>query len=270
MNRRLPARALPALAAIGLVMGACSSTSPSRTAVSTGPSAAAVAPALKGSINVFAAASLTGAFNAASPVLTSAHPGLRITYDFAGSNTLVAQIEQGAPADVFASADATNMNKLVAAGMVETPVVFARNKLEIAVARGNPKHITSLADLAKPGVSVVLAAPGVPAGDYARSVLANLHIKVTPKSLETDVKSAITKVTSGEADATVVYVTDVNAGGPAVTGITIPDADQPPIAYPIAVVKASKHQAAAQAFVTSAVSGDVQSALEAAGFLPPD
>jgi molybdate transport system substrate-binding protein len=136
------------------------------------------------------------------------------------------------------------------------------------VAPGNPKAITGLADLAKPGVSVVLEAVGVPAGDYTRSVLSAMNVTITPKSLETDVKSAITKVTSGEADATVVYVTDVTAAGSAVTGVTIPDSVQPSITYPIAVVKGTKNAAAAAAFVTSAVSGDVQKALETAGFLP--
>lgn len=246
------------------MLAACSS-SPSG---STSPTGAGRTTAT-GSINVFAAASLTKSFGSARQPLTDANPGLSITYNFAGTSTLVSQIEQGAPADVIASADTANMIKLVNAGLVETPVVFARNKLEIAVARGNPKHITSLADLARPGVAVVLEAPGVPAGDYTRSVLARLHVTVTPRSLETDVKSALAKVTAGEADATVVYVTDVRAAGSAVTGVSIPDSEQPVITYPIAVLKASKNQLAARAFVTSAVSGDVQRALVAAGFLPP-
>jgi molybdate transport system substrate-binding protein len=213
--------------------------------------------------------SLTGAFNTAKATLVQAHPSLAITYDFAGSNTLVSQIQQGAPADVFASADTKNMQKLVTAGLVDTPVTFATNKLEIAVAPGNPKHITGLADLARPDVTVVLEAVGVPAGDYTRQVLAAKHLSVSPKSLETDVKSALSKVMSGEADATVVYTTDVLAAGAKATGVPIPAADQPSISYPIAVVKASKHHAAAQAFVDSAVSGDVQKALEAAGFTAP-
>jgi molybdate transport system substrate-binding protein len=196
-------------------------------------------------------------------------PGVTVTYNFAGSNTLVSQIIQGAPADVFASADTKNMQKLVTAGLVDTPVTFARNKLEIAVAPGNPHGVTGLADLTKPGISVVLEAAGVPAGDYTRQVLAAKHLSVTPKSLETDVKSALAKVTSGEADATVVYVTDVTAAGATAAGVPIADADQPAITYPIAVVKATKNAAAAQAFVNSAVSGDVQMALEAAGFVAP-
>ena len=235
----------------------------------TGCSSSSSASGLTGSLDVFAASSLTSAFNSAKTTLSAAHSGLSITYNFAGTNALVSQVQQGAPADVFASADTKNMQKLVSAGLVETPENFAKNKLEIAVAPGNPKHITGLADLANPAISVVLEAQGVPAGDYTRQVLAAQHLSVSPKSLETDVKSAVAKVTSGEADATVVYVTDVTAAGSKVTGVTIPDADQPAIIYPIAVVKASQHQAAAKAFVDSAVSGDVQKALEAAGFLPP-
>jgi len=265
-------RALPHVAvALALLAPACS-TSPSKSATvaptTTGAPTTTVAP-ISGTLNVFAAASLTGAFTAAKATLSATNPGLSLTYNFGGSNALVAQIQQGAPADVFASADTKNMQKLVAAGLVETPVTFAKNKLEIATAAGNPKHITGLADLAKPGITVVLEAVGVPAGDYTRQVLAARGITVTPKSLETDVKSAVVKVTSGEADATVVYVTDVAAAGSTVTGVTIPDADQPIITYPMAVVKATKNHAAAQAFVDSAVSGDVQKALEAAGFLPP-
>lgn len=272
MSHRALIRATLIAAAIGTAASACSSSTPKASSVGASPTtpgpATTTAP-LTGSLKVFGAASLTGALNAAKTTLTSANPGLSITYNFAGSNTLVTQIEQGAPADVFASADAANMNKLVTAGLVDPPVVFARNKLEIAVAAGNPKHITGLADLAKPGVTVVLEAQGVPAGDYTRQVLGNLHITVQPKSLETDVKSAIAKVTSGEADATVVYVTDVAAAGSAVSGVAIPGANQPSITYPIAVVKATTNRGAALAFVNSAVSGDVQKALEAAGFLPP-
>ena len=270
MSHRALMKATLIAAAVGMAATACSSSAKTSTGSSpTTPSPPTTTAPLTGSLKVFGAASLTGAFTAAKTTLTSANTGLSITYNFAGSNTLVTQIEQGAPADVFASADAANMNKLVTAGLVDPPVVFARNKLEIAVAPGNPKHITGLADLAKPGVTIVLEAQGVPAGDYTRQVLANLHITVQPKSLETDVKSAIAKVTSGEADATVVYVTDVAAAGSTVSGVTIPDANQPSITYPIAVVKATTNPSAALAFVNSAVSGDVQKASEAAGFLPP-
>ena len=257
-------RAGSVLIAIALVTSACASRSSSKHAEPT------TAPAqLRGTLNVFAAASLTTAFTNAKTALSASHPDLNVTYNFAGSNTLVSQIKQGAPADVFASADTKNMQALIDAGLVEAPVTFAKNKLQIAVAAGNPKHITGLDDLAKPGITVVLEAQGVPAGDYTRQVLAAKNVTVTPKSLETDVKAALAKVTSGEADATVVYVTDVAATGGKAVGVTIADADQPDITYPIAVVKATKNHAAAEAFVNSAVSGDVQKALGAAGFFPP-
>ncbi len=267
-----PLRRLAAALVLPLALVACSSSS--KTAAPPPTTAAAVttttaAPKLTGSLTVFAAASLTGAFNKAKPTLESQNAGFSLTYNFAGSNTLVTQIQQGAPADVFASADQPNMDKLVSAGLVETPVIFAKNKLEIAVAPGNPKNITSLQDLAKPGVSVVLCGPGVPAGDYTRAVEQQLGITITPKSLAPDVKTAITSVTSGEADATVVYATDVAAAGSSVAGVTIPDNIQPTITYPIAVVKATHNQSAADAYVQSAVSGVVQQDLLAAGFLPP-
>lgn len=269
MHPRTVRPVLSAVAALTLALSACSSSSKTKTSTAAPAAAPTTAASLTGTLNVFAAASLTGAFNTAKTQLAATNPGLTLRYNFAGSNALVAQIMQGAPADVFASADTKNMQKLVDAGLVDPPVTFVRNKLEIAVAAGNPKHITGMADLVKPGLSVVLEAVGVPAGDYTRQVLAAQHLTVTPKSLETDVKSALAKVTSGEADATVVYVTDVAAAVSQVTGVAVPDADQPAITYPIAVVKATNNRAAAQAFVTSAVSGDVQKALEAAGFLPP-
>jgi len=268
-------RRLAVAAALPLVLVACSSSSKSSTpttaaaSATTAPASSTTDAPLAGKLVVFAAASLTGAFNSAKPQLEASNPSLSLTYNFGGSNALVTQIEQGAPADVFASADQTNMNKLVTANMVETPVIFAKNKLEIAVAPGNPKNITSLQDLTKPGITVVLGEPGLPAGDYTRQVEQQLRISITPKSLCPDVKTCITQVTSGEADATVVYLTDVKATGSKVTGVPIPDNIQPAISYPIAVVKATKNQAAAQAFVQSAVSGTVQQSLLAAGFIAP-
>lgn len=259
--------AVPAVAVLVSVTSACGSSSKSDSAASA--PAPPTAARISGTLHVFAASSLAGAFNDAKAKLTGADPGLTLTFNFAGSNALVAQIRQGAPADVFASADMKNMQTLVTAGLVETPVAFAKNKLQIAVAPGNPKGITALADLAKPGVIVVLEAQGVPAGDYTRQVLASENITLSPRSLETDVKSALTKVASGEADATVVYVTDVGASAGKVVGVAIPDADQPAITYPIAVVKATQNRAGAQAFVDSTVSGDVQRSLEAAGFSAP-
>jgi molybdate transport system substrate-binding protein len=252
-------RRLAVAAILPVTLAACSSSSKSGS----------TSGSMKGSLNVFAAASLTGAFNAAKPMLEASNPGLSLTYNFAGSNALVTQIEQGAPADVFASADEPNMNKLVTAKLVESPVIFAKNKLEIAVAPGNPKNITSMQDLAKSDVTVVLGEPGLPAGDYTRQVESKLGITITPKSLCPDVKTCITDVANGEADATVVYVTDVKAAGSKVAGVTIPDNLQPAINYPIAVVKATKNKSSAEAFVKSAVSGTVQQQLLAAGFIAP-
>jgi molybdate transport system substrate-binding protein len=265
----MPNHRLSTIAAAVSLIALASCSKSTTTATTTTVVGTTTKPALTGTLNVFAAASLTSAFNAAKTTLVAGNPGLNLTFNFAGSNALVAQIQQGAPADVFASADQKNMTTLVNAGLVDPPVIFAKNKLEIAVAPGNPKHITSLSDLAKPGISVVLEAPGVPAGDYTRQVETQLNITITPKSLAPDVKTAITAVTTGEVDATVVYVTDVHAAGSQVTGVAIPDNLQPAIVYPIAAVKATRNPTAAQAFVQSAVSGDVQKALQAQGFIAP-
>lgn len=262
-GRMRPATASTMALVTVLVAVGCGHTTPARVAAGSAPHA------LVGSLDVLAAASLTEAFTHAASALERTDPALRLRFDFAGTPTLVAQIRQGAPADVFASADTANMEVLAAAGLVETPVRFAANTLEIAVAPGNPKHIAGLADLARAGVSVVLAAPGVPAGDYTRQALAHLGVTVRPESLETDVKSALAKVSSGEADATVVYVTDVRAAGSTVSGVAIPRSQNVIAVYPIAVVKGTHHHAAAEAFVRSAVSGAVQRALEADGFLAP-
>jgi molybdate transport system substrate-binding protein len=256
---------------VALVGTACGSSSKSGSSSTTtsGPTSTANA-ALTGKLNVFAAASLTESFNDLKTSLATSNPGLSLTMTYAGSQALVTQIEQGAPADVFASADMKNMDKLVAKGMVETPKTFARNKLEIAVAPGNPKHITSLADTEKAGVTLVLADPSVPAGNYARQAYTKAGLPAPkPVSNELDVKSALSKVELGEADATVVYVTDVKAAGNKVEGVSIPD-DQNVIAtYPIAALKASKNLPAAEAYVNEVVSGSGQQALHARGFLPP-
>jgi molybdate transport system substrate-binding protein len=214
-------------------------------------------------LTVFAAASLTESFQGAQPDL----PGLDITYSFAGSGALVAQIQNGAPADVIATADLATMRTLSDAGLVGEPVTFARNQLEILVAPGNPHHIDSLDDLEASDLKVVLADDTVPAGKYAKQILDGAGVSVSPVSNEVDVKGAVAKVTSGEADATIVYVTDVTAAGSKGEGVEIPEDQNVTAEYPIAVVKASTHQEAALAFVESAVSGKVHDALEDHGFL---
>src|SRR5262249_25475898 len=158
-----------------------------------------------------------------------------VTYNFGGSGTLVTQIQQGAPADVIATADTDTMKKLTDGGQVETPTTFAKNKLEILVAPGNPKQIKGLSDLSRTDLKVVLCDTTVPAGKYARQALSTAGVTVNPVSNEPDVKSAVAKVTSGEADATIVYQTDVTAAGSKGTGVVIPDNQNVIATYPIAI-----------------------------------
>ena len=213
-------------------------------------------------VTVFAAASLTDAFKALGK-----DAGVQVTFNFAGSPTLVTQIEQGAKADVFASADTTNMDKLKNDGFTSGDTrVFAHNKLEIVVAPGNPKHIASLADLAKPGLVYISAGPAVPAGKYATQALAKAGVKVTPKSLEADVKSVLSKVELGEADAGIVYTTDVKAAGNKISGVPISDEDNVVATYPISSVKGAN--GSARTFIDYVLSAAGQATLESFGFEP--
>jgi len=224
---------------------------------------------LSGTVSVFAAASLTDSFKAIGAYFQGAHQGVTVQFNFAGTPTLVTQIEQGASADVFASADATNMDNLKSAGYTEgTPQVFAHNQLEIVVAPGNPKGITGLADLAKPGVIYITEGPTVPAGKYSLQALAKASVKVTAKSLETDVKSVVSKIELGEADAGIVYKTDVSAASGKVQGIPIPDAYNVIATYPLVAVKDTKNVDVASAFIAYVLSARGQSTLQTFGFLP--
>lgn len=242
-------------AAVVLIAGAC------------GGSAAPAQPAPV-TISVFAAASLTDSFKAIGDGYHQQHSNVTLQFNFAGTPTLVTQIEQGAQADVFASADTTNMDRLRGDGFTSgTPQVFAHNKLEVAVAPGNPKHITSLADLGQAGLVYISAGPTVPAGKYAAQALQKAGVSVTPKSLETDVKSVISKIELGEADAGIVYTTDVKAASGKVDGVAIPDAYNVVATYPLVAVKDSKHADMANAFIAYVVSATGQSKLESFGFL---
>lgn len=215
-------------------------------------------------ITVFAAASLTEAFTSASGNI----PQVRPTFSFAGSQQLATQLEQGAEADVVATADGPSMQRLVDARLVDRPVTFARSTLVIAVAAGNPKSIARLADLARPGLAVVLADPSVPAGRYAQQVLAAAGVRVSPRSLELDVKATLAKVASGVADAAIVYATDVRSSAGKATAVTFPEAEAVLVEYRIAVVSATRRRPAAEAFVTATTSGPVRDALLSAGFRP--
>jgi molybdate transport system substrate-binding protein len=244
-----------------LALAGCGSTSTPASSASPDP--------LSGTITVFAASSLTSAFNKAETGLELDHPGFKAQYSYGSSQTLVTQIINSAPADVIATANTSTMMQLVTAGLVETPQAFCRNKLEIIVASGNPKGIKTIADLAMPGLSVVLAAPSVPVGDYAAKALKAAHITVTPKSFQLDDAEVVQQVESGNADAALVFVTDVVTAAGKVTGVPIPDAQNVIGTYEIAVVKASANQTQAAAFVTSAGSGDVHAQLLEDGFLNP-
>lgn len=224
--------------------------------------------ALSGSITVFAASSLTAAFDTIGVDFQKAYPGAMIHFSFAGSSTLVAQVQQGAIGDVFASADQTNMQKLVNAGLTSgSPSIFARNKLQIVVPAGNPKHVTGLADLGRSGLVVVLCAAPVPCGHYAAEALKKANVMVKPASEETDVKAVLSKVALGEADAGIVYVTDVKASGAQVQGIDIPDAFNVIADYPIVVLKDSQNIGLARAFI-GYIHAYGQRTLARYGFLP--
>lgn len=214
-------------------------------------------------LKVFAAASLTEAFQAFDP---------SESYNFAGSNTLAAQIQQGAPADVFASASPTYTQSLFRQGLVEKPVTFASNRLVLIVPKSNPAGLTSVYDLSRKDVKLVIAAPAVPVGAYTRTVLRKMGLSsVLSKvvSQESDVKGVVGKVALGQADAGFVYVTDARPVAGAVTSIAIPGWAQPRVRYEIAVVSASPHKAAAGAWVKRVLAKGGQAALARAGFGRP-
>ena len=221
-------------------------------------------------VDVFAAASLTEAFEAIGAEFTRTHPGVDVVFNFAGSPTLVQQIQQGAPADVFASADEPNMEKLVGGGQVTAaPRIFAHNRLAIIVAPGNPKKIGGLKDLTRPGLVVVLCGPTVPAGRYAREAFGKAGVTPPETSQELDVKAVVTKVTLGEADAGVVYTTDVRAAGEKAAGVAIPPALNVEARYPIAVLKEADVPKEAGQFVDFVVSPAGRQVLERFGFTGP-
>ena len=219
---------------------------------------------------MFAAASLTDSFKEVGDAFTKANPGAKVTFTFDASSALVTQITQGAPADLFASADTANMDKLTGATLNgSTPVTFATNLLSIIVAPGNPKGITGEADLAKADLKVVLCDPSVPCGKYAKQSLDTAKVTVTPASLEQNVKGVVTKVTAGEADAGIVYTTDVKAAGAKAAGVAITTEVNVVAKYPIASTKVSTHQDVDAAFVAFLTSADGQAILAKYGFGKP-
>ena len=250
-------RRVATIAALTLVLGACASPNPTGT-----PQIA--------DVTVFAASSLTDAFNEAGDSFARSNGRVRFSFNFGSSSTLATQLTNGAPADVFASADETNMQKVVDAGLAAgAPQTFATNRLQIAVAPGNPKRVAGLADLARPDVVLVLAAPTVPAGNYALEALAKAGVIARPVSQEVDVRAVLNKVSLGEADAGIVYVSDVKSATGRVTGVDIPAQQQVVAHYPIAVVKDSKNGPLANRFIDYLLSPEGQGILAEFGFAKP-
>ncbi|WP_253867732.1 molybdate ABC transporter substrate-binding protein [Mycobacterium sp. GA-1285] len=224
--------------------------------------------AARDSLLVFAAASLKGAFTEIGAQFERQHHGTRVEFSFAGSSDLATQLTQGAYADVFASADTANMDKVAAAGLLGgDPVNFATNTLTIAVTPGNPKGIKTIRDLTRPGIGVVVCAPQVPCGSATRKVEAAAGVELSPVSEESSVTDVLNKVTSGQADAGIVYVTD--ARGARVTTVPVPEAADVVNVYPIATLKDSSHRALAQSFVDAVTAEAGQRVLGAAGFGKP-
>ena len=253
----------------GLVAAGCGSDSSSKSAGST--TTTTTTAKATGAITVSAAASLTEAFTKIGTEFKQANPDATTTFNFGSSGTLATQIQQGAPADTFASADEDNMNKLTAANLVDgTPTVFAKNQLVIVTKPGNPKNVKTLADLATVG-TVSLCGLTVPCGKYGAQALqaAGVTIPETSVTRGVDVKATLAAVTTGDAEAAIVYVTDAKSAGTAVATVKIPDAQNVIATYPIATLTASSNKETSQAFIEFVMSPKGQSTLKSFGFLPP-
>jgi molybdate transport system substrate-binding protein len=224
----------------------------------------------KTQLTVFAASSLTSTFESMGRQFEAEHPNTVITFNFGGSSDLVTQVSEGAPVDVIATADAAQMEKLVTADLLDgDPANFASNTLEIAVPPDNPGNVNELADLGQTNVKLVVCAPEVPCGSAAAKVAEAAGITLTPVSEEASVADVLGKVVSGEADAGLVYVTDVIAAGSNVTGVPIPEARSAVNTYPIATVGASDNRDLAGEFVDLVLSPEGQRILTDAGFGQP-
>lgn len=265
MSTRTHMKTAMVSAAILLGLAACA---PASTAPAASPSTST--GQLAGTVTVFAAASLKATFTDLAAQFEAKNPGTKVVLSFAGSADLVTQITQGAPADVFASADTKNMAKLADAKLLDgTARNFATNVLEIAVPPSNPASISSFADLAKPGARVVVCASQVPCGAAADAVEKAAGVTLTPVSEESSVTDVLGKVTSGEADAGLVYVTDVKGAGDKVRGIAFPESSGAVNTYPIATVGASRNKELSQAFIAMVTGAEGRKTLSEAGFGTP-
>ena len=269
MTRPRTTAALVAAAATATLLAGCGgdtgapAPAPSSSA---GASSAASGPTL----TVFAAASLKATFTTLGQRFESQHPGTKVTFSLAGSSDLVTQLQQGASADVFASADTANMQKASGDSLVAgSPVNFATNTLEIAVPPDNPAEITSFADLTRSGVKLVVCAPQVPCGAAAQKIEKATNTELAPVSEENAVTDVLGKVESGEADAGLVYVTDVKGAADKVKGIEFEESKEAVNTYPIAALAASKNADLAGQFVQLVTGSEGQQVLADAGFAKP-
>jgi molybdate transport system substrate-binding protein len=261
------AAALAAVALAGAFTG-CAPAAPPAPAGNAGNANPASGPS--GTLTVFAAASLKATFTRLAAEFEARNPGAKVTLSFAGSSDLATQIAQGAPADVFASADTRNMTKLADAGLLDgTARNFATNALVIAVPPSNPASVTSFADLARPGVKVVVCASQVPCGTAADAVEKAAGVTLSPVSEESSVTDVLGKVVSGEADAGLVYVTDAKGAGGRVKGIPFDESGQAVTTYPIAAVAPSRNKELAEAFIAMVAGAEGKATLSEAGFGTP-
>jgi molybdate transport system substrate-binding protein len=253
-------------AAAALVVGIASGCGSSNDASSASSSTSAGG----GKLIVFAAASLKSSFTEIGEQFKTANPGSDVEFSFAGSSDLVTQLTQGAPADVFASADAKNMDKATQAGLLlGSPVNFASNTLTIVTAPGNPKKVASFKDLTQPGLSVVVCAPQVPCGSATEKVEKATGLTLNPVSEESQVTDVLGKVTSGQADAGLVYVTDAKGAADKVAEVNFAESADAVNTYPVAVLKQSKNADLAGKFVDLITGEAGQKVLKAAGFAKP-
>jgi len=265
--RRRTTLAIAAFAALTTLVSGCGSSNDSSG--SSSGSKSAEASKVTGTITVLAAASLTESFNTIAKDFEDENPGATVKISFGASSALAEQINQGAPADVFASAAVKNMQQVTDAGNANKPTTFVQNTMQIAVPPSNPANVTKLADLAKSDVKVALCQSQVPCGVVAAEVFKNAGITVTPVTEEQDVKSTLTKVELGEVDAGVVYTTDVKAAGDKVKGIEIPDDVNATTDYPIATLKNAPNADGAKAFMDYVLSDAGIKVLQQAGFSKP-
>ncbi len=242
---------------VGLVATACG-----------GGTAQAPPSAEPRTLTVFAAASLTESFTEIGKLFDTENPGVTTKFNFGPSSDLAQQIVNGGPADVFAAASPATMKTVTDAGLVAgNPVTFVTNELQIATAPGNPKGIKTFADLAKPALKVVMCAPQVPCGAATVKVEQATGVDIKPVSEEPDVKSTLGKVTTGNADAGLVYVTDVVAAKDTVTGVSFPEAKQALNDYPIAAIKGAPQAELASMFIEFVRGGQATKIFETQGFV---